>query len=337
MAKKQKGSRDDYALFGSMLDVAKALSRPGNGIPYEEVMDIMSCSHKKAERVVQFFQKRYPYNFEEHRDPMVPQKKLFKLDGADCVPLDYINDAEMFALNGSTKKIKDDAIKLPLVSLEYKLNRLLERRKTVAQMNDMEGISMGEAVVSGPRIKNKNDDEILRKLRKAILENKVINCSYYSVSDKKKKKITVCPLGILWGNWNNYLVVLENGKTAQKILSNISDVKITNEEFRSGNFSIDEYAKKSFGAYHTPNGPFDVEWYVSPDAKESALKYEFHPDQKVIPHTDGSLTIKFKSDGWREMSWYLFRWSGAIVPIKPKALVDEYKNIIKKISDSVKL
>lgn len=336
MAKKQKASREDYGLFDSMLDVAKELSRPGNGIPYEEIMDIMSCSHKKAERMVQFFQKRFPYNFEEHRDPMVPQKKLFKLDGADSIPLDYINDAEMFALNGSTKKIKDNAIKSPLISLEYKLNRLLERRKTVAQMNDMEGISMGEAVVSGPCIKTETNGEILRKLRTAILENRVINCSYYSVSDKKQKELKLYPLGILWGNWNNYLVVLENGKTAQKILSNISNVKITKEEFRSGNFSIDEYAKKSFGAYHSPEGPFDVEWYVKPDAAESALKYDFFPEQKVKKHEDGSLTIKAKSDAWWEMSWYLFRWRGKIVPVKPKALVDEYKKLIKELSDSIK-
>lgn len=336
MAKKQKYGREDYALFGSMLDVAKALSKPGNGIPYEEIMDIMSCSHKKAERVVQVFQKRYPDNFEEHRDPMVPQKKLFKLDGADSVPLDYINEPEIYALTNVIKKIKDEAIKRPLVSLLYKLNKLVERRKTTSQMNDMEGVSMGEAVVAEPRIKNKTDDDILRKLRKAILENRIITCSYYSASDKKQKELKVAPLGILWGNWNNYLVVLENGRTAQKILSNITNVKITAEEFRPGKFSIDEYVKKSFGAYHTPNGPFDVEWYVTPGAAESALKYEFHPDQKVIQHSDGSLRIKFKSDGWREMSWYLFRWSGAIVPLKPKELVDEYKNIINKISDSVK-
>lgn len=337
--KKTRKSRDDYKIFGGLLDVAKALAKPGIGISYEDIMEILDCSHKKAERIVKFFQKRYEDNFDVFRDPMVPQKKLFRLDNAETLPSDCITEAEMYALNGATKKIRDEAITRPLSSLEYKLTRVLKIRKTEKEMNQMEGVYFNEAVVSGPYIKNKIDDDIIRKLRKAILEHKVITCSYISRSDKKKEKktIKVSPLGILYGSWNNYLVVLEDdGKTKQKILSNISNVKITNDEFFAGHFSIKEYAEKSFGAYHSENGPFNVVWRVSPAAAEDAMKYIFHPHQRVRQNKDGSLTIRFKGDGFYEMSWYLFRWCGEIVPVAPKELVDTYKDILAKITNSVK-
>lgn len=333
MAKKE---RCDYRKFEELLGIIHDLSRPGLGVPYKYITEDLGCSQKTAERIVKFLSRRFYNHFDERPDPEDKKRKLFHLDSSDFFPPDYLEETELFALNGAVKKIKDYAIKKPLISLESKLNRFLEKRKTDAQLTAMEGTFLNQYVVSGPRIKNKIDENMLDLLRNAITESRVITCSYFSKSDQKQKNLKVCPLGILLGDWNNYLIVLDGKEISQKILSNISNVKITKEKFNPGNFSISEYAKKSFGVYHTPNGPFDVEWYVRPDAAKDALKYEFHPDQKVIPHKDGSLTIKFKGDAWREMSWYLFRWSGAIVPIKPKELVDEYKSIIKKISDSIK-
>ncbi|MBQ8293877.1 MAG: hypothetical protein IJX89_00630 [Alphaproteobacteria bacterium] len=38
-----------------------------------------------------------------------------------------------------------------------------------------------------------------------------------------------------------------------------------------------------------------------------------------------------RADGFREMSWYLFQWTGKIRPIAPKELVSTYNSILKDI------
>jgi hypothetical protein len=38
-----------------------------------------------------------------------------------------------------------------------------------------------------------------------------------------------------------------------------------------------------------------------------------------------------RADGFKEMSWYLFQWSGKIKPIAPAELVSTYNGILKDI------
>jgi predicted DNA-binding transcriptional regulator YafY len=336
--------RDNYRKFDELLGIIHDLSRPGLGVSYEYIVNDLGCSQKTAERMIKFLAEKFPDQFNETEDPLKKRRKLFHLDTSDLLPPDYIKASELVALSNAIKKIKDNTINRGLVELESKLGRMYEKslqiRKTKKEkmetLSKMEQVVLFEASAQEPRIKFKAAPEVLEILRDAILECKVIYFDYHKTGESETYTIKAQPLGILYGAWNNYLIIKYRGKIQQQVLLNISNIKITQETFNPGDFSILEYAKNSFGSYHTPGGPFDVEWLVKPDAAKSALQYEFHPNQVIKKNKDGSLTVKFKGDGWREMSWYLFRWAGAIVPVKPQALVDEYKKLIKELSDSIK-
>ena len=337
--------RDNYRKFNEIFGVIQILSKPGLGVSYEYIVNDLGCSKKTVERIIKFLAQQFPYQFSEMEDPQRSKVKLFHLDTPDFLPPDYIKASELFALNNAIKKIKDNTINRGLVELESKLNRMYEKslraRKTEKEKNrklsEMEQVVQFEASAQEPRIKFKAEPETLDILRDAILNCKVIYFDYHKTGESKTYTIKAQPLGILYGAWNNYLIIKYRGKIQQQVLLNISNIKITQETFNPGDFSISEYARNSFGSYHTPGGPFDVEWLVKPSAVENALKHEFHPNQRVKKNKkDGSLIISFKGDGWREMSWYLFRWGGAIVPLKPKALVDEYKKLISELANSIK-
>ena len=109
----------------------------------------------------------------------------------------------------------------------------------------------------------------------------------------------------------------------------VSDLKTTSEWFARGNeFSIDEYANSMFGVYNDGK-VYDVEWLIK-DKKtiRIAKKYQFHVSQQFHDNPDGSLTIKMRTGGLRAISVFLAQWGGKIIPVAPKQLKDDYKNLL---------
>ena len=90
-----------------------------------------------------------------------------------------------------------------------------------------------------------------------------------------------------------------------------------------------------FGVYND-GAVYDVEWLIkNPDVIKLVKKYQFHPTQKFINNPDGTLTIKMRTGGLRAISVYLTQWCGSIIPVKPKELLVEYKNLLKKCKQNI--
>ena len=83
--------------------------------------------------------------------------------------------------------------------------------------------------------------------------------------------------------------------------------------------------------YQSENGPYDVEWLADADVADAVMRYTFHPTQQFIKNHNGTVTIKMRADGFKEMSWYLFQWQGKIKPVAPKLLVDTYYELLNNI------
>ena len=154
---------------------------------------------------------------------------------------------------------------------------------------------------------------------------------------------TVCPLGIMYGPNNVYLVACAYKNTRNcsdfrhYIVSDITKIVDTGNRFnKDNNFSIKEYAKDMFGVYNEGT-VYNIEWLIkNPETIEIAKKYQFHPTQEFINNSDGSMTIKMRAGGLYAISIYLTQWGGNIIPIKPKELIVEYKNLLQKCLDTIK-
>lgn len=57
-----------------------------------------------------------------------------------------------------------------------------------------------------------------------------------------------------------------------------------------------------------------------PAPADEGRRWRFHPDQVLTEETDGSLTVRFRSGGLRELAWHLVTWRDAIEIIAPKRL-----------------
>lgn len=175
--------------------------------------------------------------------------------------------------------------------------------------------SEGNALRPGPRVALSYKH--IETLREAMLSSVRIEVSYFNRDGKLPRQVKLEPFGLLYGQ-RPYLIARQKGKKALRHyrLQGLADVALTNESFaRDEGFDLAAYSRKLFGVFSEP--PFDVCWKFRPDVAADAAEYVFHPDQKTEINSDGSLTVRFRAGGAREMAWHLMTWGDAVEVIGP--------------------
>lgn len=327
--------RANYDKFEEMLTLIRDLSLDSIGLTYDQIAEKLGCSRKKAERKISFFRQYFEENLEEVYDNQNPRTKRFFFTKPLQFPREHLTEDKIIALDTAIKKIKDKNISSPLKDLQYYLKQIMSfRSENSHKMDNLGYKSLNEECVLNPHPHIEIDKQILEDAKDAIFYCQKLDC-LYKKSNGEKKTYTLCPLGILYGSSNDYLVAYEDKHMnipKQFILSNFIKLKIidsgTKNQFKTGAFNLQNYANESFGAYHTNEKPLNIEWRASANVAKDAERYTFHPTQTIIKNANGTLTIKFKANGLYEMVTYLFQWRGEIVPVKPKELVDTYKNML---------
>lgn len=235
---------------------------------------------------------------------------------------------EIAELESIKNELQYNNKKLILESVIDKLKALSKNKS--AQIEDAIEILLkteGSAVTQKPTYKiNINTLDLIRRAIKANLR---INCKY----DGKIK--TLSPYGIIYGE-NIYLVGVEGDKLAPYVyrIHKISDIEITTQTFDKKDFDIKEYSNKSFGVYQ--NEIIKVELLFSADVAEDVINFNFHPTQKVKQNEDGSVTLKFKASGEREILWHLFKWGNKVKIISPRSLKKKYVEMLENLLENTK-
>lgn len=183
----------------------------------------------------------------------------------------------------------------------------------------------GIAARPGPRPRIKV--MVVEDLRLAIKGCSRIKIKYRRRSDRKLNTRLVEPYGFLHGH-RHYLVAWhEHPKYSMFLtfaLPSIEGVEVLNETFeRDPEFSLEDYAARSFGLYQEE--PFEVVWRFTPEAAADAREFVFHPSQSIEEEKDGSLLVKFTAGGGLEMAWHLYTWGDKVTVIKPKRLAQMVK------------
>jgi predicted DNA-binding transcriptional regulator YafY len=130
----------------------------------------------------------------------------------------------------------------------------------------------------------------------------------------------VTPFGLLFGR-SNYLVAEEApGSGARNWrLDRIHDVEVlATAAAPPEGFSLQDYADESFGIYH--DAVEDVVLEVTPEGAEDALRWRFHANQQVEARPDGSVLVRFRAAGMRELAWHLFTWGDRVRVRSPEIL-----------------
>ena len=304
-----------YQKTQTLLELALWMQSNEDGVSIKDIMEKYDVSKRTAIRMKDMVKIQFPqiqeisgaYNTKRW---FIPRGTLGN----------YINFSlsEINALQNAIKlmqsKLPEDVCALENVMHKIKASMSSESLNRIEP--DAEALLEAEGYALRPGPKIKTNKEFMEKLRNALIACKIIKIKYQSKT--KNEWRTVYPYGFLYGN-KHYLIAWHTKREAMCHfdLNNIQNVEVLNKYFtRDTNFSLENFSKQSFGVYQEE--PFDVEWLFDNVVAHEAIKYIFHPTQTTTLNEDGSLTVKFRAGGAREMDWHLHTWGSHVKVIEPK-------------------
>jgi len=322
-------NRDNYTRVHEVIQLINRLATTPCGLTHEYIEETFGWKKRTRERVLQMIASMYPTAWtREIRDD---GKASFRLHRQSIIPVNYFDERDFAALGIAIEAaLNNDLLKKPLENLQSKLSALA--RVSRAMELNIEQLTLANGIASSPRPRIKLDSGIIAKLQEAILSFHFVRISYRNTRDKVSTATDLCPLGFLYGEFNNYLVAASEktrGNPWTYILHQILSVEILESTFDAQDFNIHDYAARSFGVWQEERGGYDVRWLVNKSVAERARLFQFHPTQKTTEQKNGDLLVEFHADGLLEMARHLIIWEGKIKPLAPKELIEEYRRLLK--------
>lgn len=305
---------------GRLLELARLLASSAEGLTLDEMAERLGVGRRTVERMRDAVRDVFP-QLEEVDDPPTRRFRIPSgLDGLFQAP----TVEELAALAAAGDVFENQGAQgraQALRSLEHKVlsaTRAAARRKLAP---DLEALLQAEtiAVTAGPR--PFEDEAVLQAVREGLKALSTVRFRYEGGSSPGRVR-EVTPYGILFGR-SNYLVAAEDPKVGPRNwrLDRIFDVEVTGRAGeRPEGFSLQAYADESFGIFQ--DDTHDVVLRVLPAGAEDALRWRFHARQAVEAQPDGSVLVRFRSSGMRELAWHLFTWGDRIEIVEPQALRD---------------
>ena len=185
---------------------------------------------------------------------------------------------------------------------------------------DLEALTMAEGLAMRPGPRPRIEPGLLMTLREAIKAGRTVSFRYLSRMTGRKSRQHVQPHGILYGS-RAYLVGRSDWTEDMRywVLANMSEAALAEESFEfDEDFDLEEFAGRSFGVFQEE--PIDVALRFTPETAEDAASFLFHPGQEMANDEDGSLIVRFRAGGTREMCWHLFTWGDAVTVEAPESL-----------------
>ncbi|MBQ8677298.1 MAG: WYL domain-containing protein [Alphaproteobacteria bacterium] len=304
-----------YNKTDTINDLILWLQASDDGVSLKDIMERYGVSLRTAIRMKDAIAQKYP-QLQEISGRY--NTKLWKLPQGAAKEMVSFSLDEVHALQSAIKLMQTHHMMDShyLDRMLYKIKSLMGSEVVTKLEPDAEALleAEGYALRPGPRIKVKK--EFIEKLRLAVIACRTVLMKYQSKSGEKNYMVD--PYGFLYGN-KHYLIAWDHYK--RKIctfdLNKVQDLEIDVNYFaRDPKFSLHKFSEQSFGVYQEE--PFDVEWLFDKEVADSAAQYIFHPTQNMRRNRNGTLTVKFRAGGAREMDWHLYTWGNHVKVIKPK-------------------
>jgi len=302
-----------------LLHLARQFAADPAGITLNEITSRFSVSRRTAERLRDAIAEVFPQLEEIEGERPKRWRLPNSLNGIFREPM----ADELAALRGLARRLAHDGLvdnATLLDSLAAKIEASLKpaRRRTLAP--DVEALLQAGGFASRPGPRPIIAPQTFALIRQAILEGHRLAFSYRSEAAESTAYREVVPYGILYGH-RVYLVASFPWaeEPVNYRLDRVRDLRVSEAiGTRQGDFDLDSYATLSFGVFQEK--PHNVVLRFASEIAEEVTTFQFHPTQTITRGADGSITVRFRAGGLREMAWHLFTWGNTITIVAPEVL-----------------
>ncbi|MBR1942737.1 WYL domain-containing protein [bacterium] len=311
-----------YSRVSDIIDLATFMASRIQGITISDIMERYNVSRRTAERMRDSLLNIFPQIIE--LDEINDNQKHWGFADYSIKELISFTPKELATLGILQERTTNKEFKDDLSKITDKIKSLQVKKQSSIQ-NNIEIIMQTEGYAIRQMPQYTINNEILIKIREAIRNSLEVNCEYHN------KKRTLQPLGMIYGE-KIYLLAKEPAKGSEiytYLLHKLENIALGAKHFERDNFDLKEYSKRSFGVYF--GEVLNVKLQFDKEIATDVMSYNFHPTQKIQQQEDGTVIVKFKASGDKEIMWHIFKWSDRVKILAPATLQKEYKNTLKSV------
>ena len=299
-----------------LLNLARLLASSAEGLTLDEMAQGAGVQRRTVERMRDALWSLFP-QMEVVEDPPTRRWRIpGGLDGLYQAP----TAEEMAALRRAADSAALIGLEVSAAALKGLERKVLAATKASLRRRlapDLEALVQAEAVALHPGPRPFENPVVLSTLREALIAGRGLRFRYEGGSTPGRVR-EVTPYGLLFGR-SNYLVAAEGEEPRNWRLDLIGDVQMLERAASPpADFSLQAYADQSFGIYQ--EAPEDVVLRFRTEAARNALRWRFHVNQTAEQAPDGSVTVRFRVSGMKELAWHLFTWGEAVEIVAPERL-----------------
>ncbi len=168
--------------------------------------------------------------------------------------------------------------------------------------------------------------DLIDRVSEAIVQRKIIEIDYFTMSRKEKTRRKVAPYKIWFFDGAFYLVGNCGLREDIRIfaLDRIKSLSSTDESYEMPqDFKVEDFMQTSFGVFH--GEPQNVRIRFEAEAAGYISEKVWHKTQKIKPQKDGSLIFEARVAGTDEIKFWLMTWGSKAEVLSPKGLREEMR------------
>lgn len=307
-----------YSRISDILDLAVFMQSKILGVTIKDIQERYNVSRRTAERMRDSLTCIFPQVDEIETNDLQKHWGFtnYSISSLISFTTEEIGNIEQQQRRTTNKEAKAEIGKAldKMKAINRKSNRNIEDDVALYMQTE------GYAVRQMPQYKI--DLSTIQVIRDAMHSSKIVKGIYH---DKER---LLEPLGMIYGE-KIYLIAREKTKgdgIYTYLLHKFDNLTLTDKYYDKGDFDLQEYTNQSFGVYH--GEILDVKLSFSQELAPEAKKFNFHPTQKIKEEKDGTITVKFKASGSKEIIWHVFKWGAGCKILAPKSLKEEYKKYL---------
>jgi len=221
-----------------------------------------------------------------------------------------------------------DALKILKGTVFYdSLEELFQKIKTTLPPESkkyLKNVEQSLKVGSKPYKPYSKYKKLIEQINKAVINRRVIDIVYYTMSRKKETKRKVAPYKLWFLDGTFYMI--GHCKWIKEIrvfaVDRIKMLGLTDEIFEvPDDFDIEEFMGNSFGAFH--GKPEKVKVLFSSDIAEYIKEKIWHETQKIHDNPDGSVLFEADVACTKDFKAWIMRWGSKAIVLEPEELRNE--------------
>jgi predicted DNA-binding transcriptional regulator YafY len=243
----------------------------------------------------------------------------------DPVPIPF-DLAELMALyfgKDALKVLKDTIFYDSLESLFQKIKTTLppESKRYLRQIE--------QSLKVGPKPYKQYGQfkHTIAEINTAILNKKVVEIVYYTMSRHKVTRRKVAPYKIWFFDGSFYLIGHCRLKNEVRVFA-IDRIKmhtLTAESFDlPDDFNVEDFMHSSFGVFQ--GKPVKVRIHFSADVAGYVREKIWHVSQKIFEQDDGSILFEVEVAGTEEIKLWVMRWGSKACVLEPAELREQIQS-----------